>query len=154
MTRPPRRPPLFPSPPLSLSVNPPHLEMPCCLRARNGGRRAFEGRGEWWPGASKFATRRGPWYREKATSRKADRKSTRLNSSHLVISYAVFCLKKKKQITKLTQQRCVRVTAIINRTKARDFRYSITLGIIEILTTAGQPHPLNPIVQLIHQQDK
>src|SRR2546426_7220484 len=31
---------------------------------------------------------------KKATE--ADRKSTRLNSSHLVISYAVFCLKKKK----------------------------------------------------------
>src|SRR5256885_12269772 len=30
-----------------------------------------------------------------------DRKSTRLNSSHLVISYAVFCLKKKKE-TRLT----------------------------------------------------
>src|SRR5256885_3623480 len=29
----------------------------------------------------------------------ADRKSTRLNSSHLVISYAVFCLKKKKNNT-------------------------------------------------------
>src|SRR2546426_7508277 len=29
--------------------------------------------------------------------RTSDRKSTRLNSSHLVISYAVFCLKKKKQ---------------------------------------------------------
>src|SRR5256885_9747950 len=28
-----------------------------------------------------------------------DRKSTRLNSSHLVISYAVFCLKKKKKST-------------------------------------------------------
>src|SRR5256885_12496032 len=28
---------------------------------------------------------------------KEDRKSTRLNSSHLVISYAVFCLKKKKR---------------------------------------------------------
>src|SRR5256885_4014882 len=28
---------------------------------------------------------------------RTDRKSTRLNSSHLVISYAVFCLKKKKQ---------------------------------------------------------
>src|SRR5260221_10694626 len=27
----------------------------------------------------------------------ADRKSTRLNSSHTVISYAVFCLKKKKE---------------------------------------------------------
>src|SRR5256885_5602139 len=31
-----------------------------------------------------------------------DRKSTRLNSSHLVISYAVFCLKKKKNITHLS----------------------------------------------------
>src|ERR1022692_980988 len=30
-----------------------------------------------------------------------DRKSTRLNSSHLVISYAVFCLKKKKPISLL-----------------------------------------------------
>src|SRR5256885_11506005 len=30
---------------------------------------------------------------------KRDRKSTRLNSSHLVISYAVFCLKKKKLTT-------------------------------------------------------
>src|SRR5437867_7975662 len=29
----------------------------------------------------------------------ADRKSTRLNSSHRTISYAVFCLKKKKQKT-------------------------------------------------------
>src|SRR5256885_13128880 len=28
--------------------------------------------------------------------KRVDRKSTRLNSSHLVISYAVFCLKKKK----------------------------------------------------------
>src|SRR2546426_6301335 len=33
--------------------------------------------------------------RERASG-PADRKSTRLNSSHLVISYAVFCLKKKK----------------------------------------------------------
>src|SRR2546426_8084171 len=32
---------------------------------------------------------------------KLDRKSTRLNSSHLVISYAVFCLKKKKQINNI-----------------------------------------------------
>src|SRR5256885_3061151 len=30
-------------------------------------------------------------------SARSDRKSTRLNSSHLVISYAVFCLKKKKK---------------------------------------------------------
>src|SRR5437870_8429813 len=32
-----------------------------------------------------------------------DRKSTRLNSSHVAISYAVFCLKKKKKINKKTQ---------------------------------------------------
>src|SRR2546426_1807870 len=31
------------------------------------------------------------------TRETTDRKSTRLNSSHLVISYAVFCLKKKKK---------------------------------------------------------
>src|SRR5699024_11614290 len=31
-----------------------------------------------------------------------DRKSTRLNSSHVSISYAVFCLKKKKKMDKLT----------------------------------------------------
>src|SRR5256885_5210391 len=35
------------------------------------------------------------------TSYVADRKSTRLNSSHLVISYAVFCLKKKKKFYRL-----------------------------------------------------
>src|SRR5438034_6900886 len=36
----------------------------------------------------------------------ADRKSTRLNSSHTVISYAVFCLKKKKK--KKKQKKCSR----------------------------------------------
>src|SRR5256885_5683014 len=36
----------------------------------------------------------------------ADRKSTRLNSSHLVISYAVFCLK-KKNISPRMQSPCV-----------------------------------------------
>src|SRR5207248_6482725 len=34
-----------------------------------------------------------------------DRKSTRLNSSHRTISYAVFCLKKKKNITDQPQNR-------------------------------------------------
>src|SRR5256885_7691647 len=34
-----------------------------------------------------------------------DRKSTRLNSSHLVISYAVFCLKKKKRSHRLIPTR-------------------------------------------------
>src|SRR5476649_3028393 len=37
-------------------------------------------------------------------SRDRDRKSTRLNSSHTVISYAVFCLKKKKKQNNYTKQ--------------------------------------------------
>src|SRR5258708_22597869 len=36
-----------------------------------------------------------------------DRKSTRLNSSHQIISYAVFCLKKKKKPKKLDLQMCI-----------------------------------------------
>src|SRR2546426_6504933 len=39
-----------------------------------------------------------------------DRKSTRLNSSHLVISYAVFCLKKKKNKHQRRLERPVRLT--------------------------------------------
>src|SRR5256885_11013543 len=39
------------------------------------------------------------------TEPRSDRKSTRLNSSHLVISYAVFCLKKKK---KTQRPSCIR----------------------------------------------
>src|SRR5256885_4832468 len=38
-----------------------------------------------------------------------DRKSTRLNSSHLVISYAVFCLKKKKSTRSTIEHRVRRV---------------------------------------------
>src|SRR5688572_32423077 len=38
---------------------------------------------------------------DRYSDRRVDRKSTRLNSSHSQISYAVFCLKKKKKITQL-----------------------------------------------------
>src|SRR5256885_5557777 len=44
------------------------------------------------------STERGPPAAGREDQRRADRKSTRLNSSHLVISYAVFCLKKKKNV--------------------------------------------------------
>src|SRR5437773_4283951 len=37
------------------------------------------------------------YFRERCALHGEDRKSTRLNSSHITISYAVFCLKKKKQ---------------------------------------------------------
>src|SRR5262245_64666671 len=53
------------------------------------------------PAGAGFQPRRGgiPSAPSTACRRRArlDRKSTRLNSSHLGISYAVFCLKKKKQ---------------------------------------------------------
>src|SRR2546426_6897850 len=51
--------------------------------------------------------------REAARTRAApntDRKSTRLNSSHLVISYAVFCLKKKKK-----KKDTIQATDIVDR---------------------------------------
>src|SRR2546430_11893718 len=40
----------------------------------------------------------GKWPKGRRPERWEDRKSTRLNSSHSQISYAVFCLKKKKNI--------------------------------------------------------
>src|SRR5438552_12284179 len=57
---------------------------------------------------SAFASAAGNYYdigfiggfageRAKRLDRRTDRKSTRLNSSHQIISYAVFCLKKKKK---------------------------------------------------------
>src|SRR5258708_15334261 len=42
--------------------------------------------------------RRASWRRQE------DRKSTRLNSSHQIISYAVFCLKKKKKKPEMTNR--------------------------------------------------
>src|SRR5256885_8601422 len=45
--------------------------------------------------------------RAAATIRHPDRKSTRLNSSHLVISYAGFCLKKKKETRCLLHETAV-----------------------------------------------
>src|SRR2546426_12386786 len=49
-----------------------------------------------YPNSGMFMVRGDSPYRTEHA--RVDRKSTRLNSSHLVISYAVFCLKKKKNI--------------------------------------------------------
>src|SRR5690606_14521286 len=61
--------------------------------------------GELWPEASAVAIRHDQIVGAVLTVKEApwddtpkDRKSTRLNSSHVKISYAVFCLKKKNQI--------------------------------------------------------
>src|SRR2546429_6435250 len=64
----------------------------------------FRSVGAWFDGAmpTRAETVRGylqgihqHWLTEQARERLGDRKSTRLNSSHGYISYAVFCLKKK-----------------------------------------------------------
>src|SRR3712207_7052022 len=86
-----RRPPrstLFPYTTLFRSRGP--REPPALPAPRGGGRRAAH-RGHERPRARRRVQREPPPPR-----RGADRKSTRLNSSHANISYAVFCLKKKK----------------------------------------------------------
>src|SRR5438034_7953466 len=53
------------------------------------------------PKLNKSIWQHSPRYRESYIAERPpglDRKSTRLNSSHTVISYAVFCLKKKKEL--------------------------------------------------------
>src|SRR5438067_4452167 len=54
--------------------------------------------------AFSFASISGQSYRRDACTALSDRKSTRLNSSHVSISYAVFCLKKKKYTISNTEQ--------------------------------------------------
>src|SRR5439155_12926024 len=49
------------------------------------------------PRAPALGGRRGPDAAQLPQALGPDRKSTRLNSSHVAISYAVFCLKKKKK---------------------------------------------------------
>src|SRR5256885_3823506 len=53
-----------------------------------------------------------------SSSNSGDRKSTRLNSSHLVISYAVFCLKKKKKTKFVEMQntsKCISYTHVFDK---------------------------------------
>src|SRR2546427_7560238 len=78
---------LFRSAPLDVLQQ--HVAAPQDQLGGSGAR----GAGRPGPRAAQVVTRGGG----------GDRKSTRLNSSHSQISYAVFCLKKKKQIRQRTQ---------------------------------------------------
>src|SRR2546430_7340781 len=62
-----------------------------------------------------FLSRAGvePQLRRQRADHHGDRKSTRLNSSHSQISYAVFCLKKKKQYATRLVFCTMKVTSII-----------------------------------------
>src|SRR2546426_3782244 len=91
-----RRPPrstLFPYTTLFRSTTGSHAGCPAdpAGRRSDGGERGHGGAGGSRPSAGR--RRRGP---PRARPGCIDRESTRLNSSHLLISYAVFCLKKKK----------------------------------------------------------
>src|SRR5260221_10773830 len=66
-----------------------------------------------------------PWSPPMARVKSRNRKSTRLNSSHTVISYAVFCLKKKKIIFIMCSNFILRSKAGL--TKSVDRRLSVNL---------------------------
>src|SRR5437879_13450472 len=68
-----------------------HDALPISVAACKAGASAFGSRGA--PRGNRVVVSVMPGITETTT----DRKSTRLNSSHRCISYAVFCLKKKKQ---------------------------------------------------------
>src|SRR2546426_9062401 len=102
MIRPPPRSTLFPYTPLFRSPSYRHQAAPPQVLDFTGGVTAREDRvarhervGPRRVGG-RNGVRRDPaiHFQERAGAMR-DRKSTRLNSSHLVISYAVFCLKKK-----------------------------------------------------------
>src|SRR5574340_61601 len=70
-----------------------------CLHSRGGVRRGVRASGSYQEGPGKSGSY-GMWNHPRGhvcnVFVRPDRKSTRLNSSHQKISYAVFCLKKKK----------------------------------------------------------
>src|SRR5256886_11286093 len=67
-----------------------------------------------------------PWweYRDRFLTRERDRKSTRLNSSHSQISYAVFCLKKKKRLL---------MTYVVVTVELRDVRFGTRFRLLHFL---------------------
>src|SRR5690606_40334842 len=95
--RPHPRPPPFPtrrSSDLRSTKTPDHRER-SARRKRDTRCRTTSGES---PCSAAISTRRSPsCSRTSHSIVSADRKSTRLNSSHVKISYAVFCLKKKKK---------------------------------------------------------
>src|SRR5258708_28602178 len=67
-----------------------HDALPICFASGSSAAR-------WQRAAPSTRRCRWPTVWPRRTRRGSDRKSTRLNSSHQIISYAVFCLKKKKK---------------------------------------------------------
>src|SRR5699024_12193858 len=97
--RPPPRSTLFPYTTLFRSAEVPHLlRLRALRRVLDRGLRARGGQ----PHRRRGGQGLGEGGQPRARAHPQDRKSTRLNSSHVSISYAVFCLKKKMIIIKET----------------------------------------------------
>src|SRR5258708_31978742 len=98
--RPPRSPPFPYTPPFRSPPNPPPQRKPPAAPPAAAHRQHKTGtdktlvclRARLQPCRKQHASKR----RLRSAEGRRDRKSTRLNSSHQIISYAVFCLKKKK----------------------------------------------------------
>src|SRR5438132_8506447 len=80
---------------IGLKARPPRREARVAAGWHRGGTPCARSRRSRHPERLRPTRRESP--PPQADSRTRDRKSTRLNSSHTVISYAVFCLKKKKK---------------------------------------------------------
>src|SRR3712207_7609183 len=73
--------------------------LPTDARALAEHANSFDDRAALWTAFDAAARQAAEQSHPEYAALQADRKSTRLNSSHANISYAVFCLKKKKPIT-------------------------------------------------------
>src|SRR5256885_12365989 len=140
MIRPPPKSTLFPYPTLFQSSRPKGW-----TRWHRGGRgpppSASAHRPKRAAGGSfappKYRAGRAPFPRWKPP--RLDRKSTRLNSSHLVISYAVFCLKKKKNynLMKHTYQSPSLPITIKNKSLCRESTASTSQDIRKLVHAAS-----------------
>src|SRR3989454_1255733 len=119
-----RRPPrstLFPSPPLFRSWRSAQPPTPPRKAGNSVSRHVAKDAGEFilrttWLGAPSSAC---CLFCFAESSPPADRKSTRLNSSHLVISYAVFCLKKKKNHIQVAPDQLIKDHKRVHRSHVR-----------------------------------
>src|SRR3954465_14867446 len=84
---------------------------------------------------------------------RSDRKSTRLNSSHTIISYAVFCLKKKEESGQIPEG-MVQQVIHYQQEAARRFRVLVQLASFFFLMIRGPPRStLFPYPTLFRSND-
>src|SRR5437773_7964057 len=83
-----------------------HVRPGLSTAARRSAHRDRAGEGRARTAAAPTSCPLGGGLRQNGRTRARDRKSTRLNSSHITSSYAAFCLKKKRQLRGLRPCEC------------------------------------------------